>query len=65
MNWRNGFRRIVLKVAAIGTKPHSIGAVLQAIAHPERIELVYDHPIRKAGRTEGEYRTLLYHVRHS
>ena len=52
----------VLKVAPIGTKPHAIGAVLQAIAHPDRIELVYDHPVRKAGRTEGEFRTLVYHV---
>lgn len=52
----------VMKVAPIGTKPHSVGAVLQAIAHPDRVELVYDHPVRKPGRTEGEFRTLVYHV---
>jgi hypothetical protein len=51
-----------LKVAMIGTKPHALGAVLFAITNPEKIELVYDHPIRKPGRTEGTDRLYVYHV---
>lgn len=51
-----------LKVAMIGTKPHALGAVLFAITNPEKIELVYDHPIRKAGRTGGADRLYAYHV---
>jgi hypothetical protein len=49
-------------IAPIGTKPHSLGAVLFALAHPESTELVYDHPQRKAKRTEGKARLLLYHL---
>jgi hypothetical protein len=51
-----------LKVAPIGTKPHSLGAVLFAIAEPTRVELVYDHPIRRDKRTMGASRALVYHV---
>lgn len=51
-----------LKVAMIGTKPHALGAVLFAITNPEKIELIYDHPIRKPGRTEGTDRLYVYHV---
>lgn len=51
-----------LKIALIGTKPHALGAVLFACSLPDRTELIYDHPIRKAGRTEGENRVLVYHV---
>ena len=52
----------VLKIAPIGTKPHAIGSVLYAIANPANVELVYDHPIRKARRTAGMGRLLTYHV---
>lgn len=51
-----------LKIAPIGTKPHAIGAVLYKIVRPESVELVYDHPIRKAKRTEGTARLLAYNV---
>jgi hypothetical protein len=51
-----------LKIAPIGTKPHALGAVLFAITTPARVELVYDHPIRKAKRTKGFSRLLVYHV---
>lgn len=51
-----------LKVAMIGTKPHALGAVLFAITNPEKIELIYDHPIRKPGRTGGADRLYVYHV---
>jgi hypothetical protein len=52
----------VLKIATIGTKPHALGAVLFSLLSPRSIELVYDHPIRKASRTEGSSRVLLYEV---
>lgn len=40
-------------LAPVGTKPHAIGAVLYAIAHPTSTEIMFDHPVRKAGRTKG------------
>jgi hypothetical protein len=51
----------VLKIAPIGTKPHGLGAVLFAIANPSA-ELLYDHPLRNPGRTEGAARLLVYDV---
>lgn len=52
----------ILKVAMIGTKPHALGAVMFALTSPTRIELIYDNPIRKEGRTDGLDRLLVYHV---
>jgi hypothetical protein len=53
----------VLKVALLGTKPHALGAVLYAMRQgPDKVELVYDHPIRKPGRTSGIGRIYLFHV---
>ena len=52
----------VLKIAPIGTKPHALGAVLFVLTTRRRVELVYDHPIRKATRTHGKNRALVYHV---
>lgn len=52
----------LIKVAPIGTKPHALGAVLFALANPRTVELVYDHPIRKANRTTGASRLLAYNV---
>ena len=51
-----------LKVATIGTKPHSLGAVLFALVHPEWVEILYDHPQRKKERTSGRARLLIYHL---
>jgi hypothetical protein len=51
-----------LTLAPIGTKPHALGAVLSAVAAPERIEIIYDHPTRNVGRSRGRGRTFLYHV---
>ena len=56
------YPRDLLKIAPIGTKPHALGAVLYNIARPRQVELVYDHPIRKALRTIGTARLLVYHV---
>jgi len=51
-----------LKIAPIGTKPHALGAVLFALTQPSRVELVYDHPLRRKDRTQGTARVLVYHV---
>jgi hypothetical protein len=52
----------LLKIAPIGTKPHALGSILYSLARPQNVEIVYDHPIRKATRTEGTSRLLVYHV---
>ena len=51
-----------LKIAPIGTKPHALGAFLFAIRSSGTVEIVYDYPIRKARRTEGAARILVYYV---
>ena len=51
-----------LKIAPIGTKPHALGALLFAIFSSGSVEIVYDYPIRKAQRTEGATRILVYYV---
>lgn len=40
-------------VAPIGTKPHAIGAILYALKHPDKVELLYDNPKRSVHRTHG------------
>jgi hypothetical protein len=52
----------LLKIAPIGTKPHALGAVLFCLSRPDSVELVYDHPIRKANRTIGASRLLVYTI---
>lgn len=42
-----------LALAPIGTKPQALAAVIAALQHPDSIELVYDHPVRKPKRTSG------------
>ena len=54
-----------LRVAPIGTKPHALGAflfLLTANDPDHNVEIVYDHPIRKAKRTAGAARVAVYHV---
>lgn len=51
-----------LKVAPIGTKPHGLGAILFNIVSARPVEIVYDHPVRKPGRTTGASRLLQYHL---
>lgn len=51
-----------MRIAPIGTKPHAIAAVLYALARPGRVELVYDHPVRKDRRTSGAARVCIYRV---
>ena len=52
----------LIKISPIGTKPHALGAMLFYLTSPRRVEIVYDHPIRKATRTEGTAKLLIYHV---
>jgi hypothetical protein len=52
----------LLRIAPIGTKPHALGAVLFKVVSTYRVELVYDHPIRKPGRTSGSDMLHVYHV---
>ncbi len=52
----------VIKVAPIGTKPHALGAVLFYLSSGRPIEIIYDHPVRSAGRTTGAARASVYHV---
>jgi hypothetical protein len=60
----NEYKGHTLKLAPIGTKPHGLGAVLYAISENRvgPVELVYDHPVRKRGRTRGIDRLLAYDV---
>lgn len=51
-----------LKIALVGTKPHALGAVLFSLVNSTPTELVYDHPVRKPGRTDGTDKLLVYHV---
>lgn len=49
-----------LRVAPLGTKPHALGAVLFALAHPQTVELIYDHPVPSDNRTSGSASIHLY-----
>lgn len=54
--------RSVLQIAPIGTKPHALGAILFKIVSKRSVEIVYDYPIRKSGRTRGTDHLLVYYV---
>lgn len=49
-------------VAPIGTKPHAIGAILYALKHPDKVELLYDNPKRNVHRTQGIGKVLVCNV---
>lgn len=50
------------RIGLIGTKPHALGAVLYCLEHQERVELIYDHTIRKPDRSTGHATCLVYPV---
>jgi len=52
-NLRSDFPGHYMYLAPIGTKPHSLGIILFAIANPDFTEVMFDYPIRKKGRTRG------------
>jgi len=49
-----------VQIALIGTKPHAFGAVLYYLDHSATTELLYDHPVRAAGRSVGVSRVCIY-----
>ena len=51
-----------LKIVPLGTRPHALGAVMVALKEPERVELVYDHPIPSATRSTGMGLLLVYEL---
>ncbi|WP_202413643.1 hypothetical protein [Duganella sp. CY15W] len=61
-NLNSEFPDRAMRIALVGTKPHALGAVLFHLADFCATELVYDHPIRKHGRTDGTERLHVYHV---
>jgi hypothetical protein len=52
------YSETLLRIAMVGTKPHALGAVLFHAVYPRMSELIYDNPVRSAGRTDSD-RTLL------
>jgi hypothetical protein len=53
----------ILKIALLGTKPHALGAILFSMnKDTSKIQLIYDYPKRKSGRTSGIGRIYIYHV---
>lgn len=56
------YPRAHLQVAALGTKPHALGAALFAMQHPTQSTILYDHPIRSRRRTSGSGRLCIYDI---
>lgn len=50
---RKDYPEYYMYLAPVGTKPHTLGAIMFALKHPDSTEVLYDHPGRKPGRTEG------------
>ncbi|MGO8465009.1 hypothetical protein AB9F45_10690 [Rhizobium leguminosarum] len=65
LNWFQNLRKEMpnrfFKIAAIGTKPHALGALLFAL-RDNLSEILYDHPVKKKGRTKGVGKCHLYDV---
>lgn len=49
-------------LAPIGTKPHALGALLQALRNPSETTIVYDHPVRSERRTSGAASLCVYRI---
>jgi hypothetical protein len=49
-------------LAPIGTKPHALGALLQALRNPAQTTIVYDHPVRSERRTSGAASLCVYRI---
>lgn len=50
-------------LAPIGTKPHAIGAVLFAIDNSHDTEIMFDHPVKTAGRSTGVGTINIYQIK--
>lgn len=55
-------RDALLRIAMVGTKPHALGAVIFHAVRPNLSELIYDNPVRKAGRTDSDRIVLEYDI---
>ncbi|SDQ29800.1 hypothetical protein SAMN05428982_0520 [Pseudoxanthomonas sp. CF385] len=51
-----------VQLAPLGTRPHGLGSVLFYLASRETVEIIYDHPRKKAGRTSGVSRSCIYDI---
>lgn len=61
----SAFSDAFLQIALIGTKPHALGAITLASLFSlteNRVEIIYDHPIRSSSRTTGIERILQYNL---
>lgn len=58
----NEYSNKYLRIALIGTKPHALGAILLKLSYPNKVDLIYDHPMRKKNRTKGKSKTLCYYL---
>jgi len=50
---RKSYPDYYLYLALVGTKPHALGATIYSLSNPENTEILFDHPVRKKGRTDG------------
>jgi hypothetical protein len=57
-------RDATIKIAMIGTKPHALGALLFFLRAKRDVELIYDHPVRRVGRTRGSMRCWVFELSH-
>ena len=53
--------RSYMNIAMVGTKPHALGAVVFALDNEESTELIFDHPVKKPGRSSGVGTMHIYH----
>lgn len=59
----SSYQNDILKIALLGTKPHALGAVLYAMRKDtNKVQLLYDYPKVRTGRTSGIGRIHLYYV---
>lgn len=49
-------------IAPVGTKPHSLGAILYSIMNPSHTEIMFDYPVKKNDRTKGVGTIHIYDV---
>lgn len=56
------YSKLSLKIALIGTKPHALGAIMFRLAYPDKVEILYDHPIKKQKRSSGFFKKHIFDV---
>ena len=49
-------------IAPVGTRPHTVGALMYADRERERAEILFDHPIRKSESRQGTGNAHLYRI---